>query len=166
MNIPDCLGRDDGKLTFVMDNVGEQESTAIGKNRAFAHLYLGDEIDEDFVRLFLSSPEGGKPREAWVFSNVANNYGSEIDMFAGAEVTLDGKVWSKIALPIMGTETIVTKDGEEITRQYNEFLMSRDIPNGTEFMLVRNISWADSDGDNHRAQRLFAGVSIPATCVS
>lgn len=166
VNIPDCLGIDDGKLTFVMDNVGAQETTAIGKNDAYAHMYLGGEIDEDFVRVFLSSSEGGKPREAWAFSNVANNYGSDVQRFDSPSVTIDGKNWSQVTPPISDAETIITEDGEETERHYNESLFSRVIAGGEEFLLIRNISWSDASGHYHRAQRIFAGVSVPITCVS
>lgn len=166
VSVPDHLGDDTGNLTFVMDNVGAQESTAIGKNDAYAHLYLGGEIDEDFVRVFLSSSEGGKPREAWAFSNVANNYGSGVQKFDGPSVTIDGKNWSQVTPPLSDTETIITDDGEETERYYNEVLFSREITGGEEFLLIRNISWSDASGHYHRAQRIFAGVSVPITCVS
>lgn len=166
VDIPDCLGRDDGKLTFVMDNVGEQESTAIGKNDAYAHLYLGGEIDEDFVRVFLSNPEGGKPMEAWAFSNVSNNYGSDVQRFAGQSIFLDDKNWDKVTPFVSGRETIITDDGEETERNYNETLFSRFALDEVEFLLIRNLTWTDTSGNSHQAQRLFAGVSIPISYVS
>lgn len=166
VDVPSHLSDDTGNLTFVMDNVGVQESTAIGKNDAYAHLYLGGEIDEDFVRVFLSSPEGGKPRETWAFSNVANNYGSDAQRFDSSSATIDGKIWSQVTPPVSDTETIITDDGGETERYYNEVLFSREIKGGEEFLLIRNISWSDASGHYHRAQRIFAGVSIPITCVS
>ena len=165
VDVPGHLGDDTGNLTFVMDNVGKQESTAIGKNDAYAHLYLGGEIDEDFVRVFLSSPEGGKPREAWAFSNVSNNYGSDVQRFDSPSVTIDGKNWSQVTPPISDVETIITEDGEETERHYNESIFSRVIAGGKEFLLIRNISWSDASGHYHRAQRIFAGVSIPISSV-
>lgn len=157
VNIPESLGVDDGKHTFVMDNVGKQPATAIGKNDAYAHLYFGDGLDEDFVRVFVSSNEGGKPREAWVFSNVDNRYGDYVSLW-NPTVNLDGKVWvSNLPSTMSGTETIIDKDGNETDRSYTERLYR----SGDEYMLIRNLSDSES-----RAQRLYAGVSIPVSSIA
>lgn len=166
VSVPTDLGNDTGKLTFVMDNVGEQKSTAIGKNDAFAHLYLGGEIDEDFVRVFVSSSDGGKPREAWAFSNVANYYGSDQISDLGRSVNIDNKTWLFYSGTMHGEETIITEDGGEITRFFREVMYSRDAGGVDEYLLIRNLSWSDPDGMRAGAQRLYGGVSIPISSIA
>lgn len=166
VSIPAELGNDTGKLTFVMDNVGEQKSTAIGKNDAFAHLYLGGEIDEDFVRIFISSSEGGKPREAWAFSNVANYYGSEQISNLGRSVNIDNKTWFFHSGTMHGEETIITEDGKETTRLFREVMYSRDAGGVDEYLLIRDLSWSDPDSTRASAQRLYGGVSIPVSSIA
>lgn len=157
VNIPKEFGDDTGVRSFVMDNVGTQEVTAIGKNDAFAHLYLGDAIDEDFVRVFVSSDEGGKPREAWAFSNVHNIYFGYMAIKKDVFVH-DGKTYRFLTYKSHHThEVISNSDGEKWGRSVEEALYQSD----DEFLLIRNIE----DGPS-RAQRFYAGVSIPVSYIA
>ena len=162
--IPEYLSSE-GQRSFVADHVGRQQVTAIGKVGANAHLYLGDGVDQEFIRIFFGNPDGGPLRETFFFSHIhmasRDNWRDQLD--EDGNITFANAVWGPIwenGTTVMdyGTERILKMDHSEENRSYQESIYSRNIE-GTadlEYLLVRRV-------DSNMGVRLhyYAGVQFP-----
>lgn len=168
--------------SFVVDNVnpGSTQVNTLGKLDAYAYLYLGDTKDQDFVRLFASTDEGGPITEAWVFSHVSAQTGRNLSavlascqQMASLPVvpTFGGYAWNNAlgdARTINeGIETLVDSDNKQTTRNVREYLYTRLTDNGQiEYLLVRFLGWTDASGETHKVANLYTGAEVPPSVVS